>query len=798
MDISQYKELFITEAQEHLDALNGSLLELEKEPSNADVVAEIFRSAHTLKGMSATMGYDQLTELAHEMENLLEHIRSGDVRVTPGVVDILFSCFDTLGSIVDAIQDEKGEPVDYSWLVSEVRGAIEGGRAPSVSREPEREIGEALAGEERTPPGEEEPEREIAGVGESPEEIAGAVEEELKPVERGAETPGTPGREPPGETAPTAAPADAERVEEAATVQPGGAGKTARETVTAGETTEVGATATVGETAGEGAQIGEITVQAATTAPIAAPRQAVFQIDDAQFRKYCTIPGIRLLRLTVELDRDCVLKSVRVFMAFKKLAQLGEVLGSLPPVEALEDERFDRSFQVGLATLNMPGKIREALLGIAEVVEVSAEVLYEPPEEEKPAAPAGAPGSGAEGEALALARRTQSVRVNIARLDNLMNLVGELVINRTRLSEIASDYEISDLREALDQTMRLTADLQDEVMKTRMVPVEHVFNRFPRMVRDLARKQGKEIDFVVEGKEIELDRTILDEISDPLIHMIRNAVDHGIAIPEVRRAHGKQVIGTIRLSAYRDRNYVAVEVEDDGEGIDTDLVFDRAVERGLMTEDERRQLSAEDLLRVISMPGFSTSDTVDGISGRGVGMDAVKYKAESLGGFVILDTAPGLGTRVTLKLPLTLAIIQALLVEVDQEIYAVPLGIVRETQVVEPDDVKTIQSQEAVFLRDETVPLVRLDRLLRCGAAANGSEPFPVVIAEVGPRLVALGVHNLIGQREIVINTLDKFLKKVDGFAGATILGTGRVALILDIPSLIAGWGPPGREVGHA
>ena len=688
MDISQYKDLFITEAQEHLDALNKFLLQLEGDPENLEVVNEIFRSAHTLKGMSATMGYDQLTELAHEMENLLEHLRTGDTPVTTVVVDTLFACFDALGAIINAIADDRTEKVDYSGLITEIRSIVEGGTAEGVILPPvPAEVPSAEPGEEELPPG-----------------------------------------EPPLET-----PVPAEEVEQA---------RREKE-----------------------------------------PAPSVLDIDEKEVSKYGAIPGMRLLRLTVELDRECLLKSVRVFMVFKKLAQVGEVVASLPPVEALEDEKFDESFQVGLATREVPEKIEKSLMAIAEVSRVTIESILEP-KEEAPLERGKAPAAPVE-RGPAFARKTQSVRVNIARLDTLMNLVGELVINRTRLAEIASGFDIPELREALDQTSRLTAELQDEVMKTRMVPVEHVFNRFPRMVRDLAHSQGKELDFLMEGKEIELDRTILDEISDPLIHMIRNAVDHGIALPEVREKQGKPARGTVKLSAYRDRNYVAIEVEDDGEGIEPDRVFDRALARGLISEEERQQLGSDDVLRIISMPGFSTSEQVSGVSGRGVGMDAVKSKAESLGGFVVIDSEPGRGTRVTLKLPLTLAIVQALLVEVSGETYAIALGTVRETHVVNPEDIKTVQRHEAIFLRDETIPLLRLDSVLGCERVLNGSEPFPVVITEIGARVIAVGVHSLLGQQEIVISTLDKFLKRVEGFAGATILGTGRVALILDVPSLL-------------
>jgi two-component system chemotaxis sensor kinase CheA len=510
----------------------------------------------------------------------------------------------------------------------------------------------------------------------------------------------------------------------------------------------------------------------------------VLKIDEKEILRYSQIPGMRILRLTVTLDAGCLLKSVRVFMVFKKIAQLGDVISSLPSVESLEDEKFEDSFQVGFATYEGDDKVESALMSIAEIESVGIETVLEP---EKRGAEEGHTASEvAEETPVMVARKTQSVRINITRLDKLMNLVGELVINRTRLDEVASGSEIPELREALDQTARLTAELQEEIMKTRMVPVENVFNRFPRMVRDLARSQDKDIDFVVEGKEIELDRTILDEISDPLMHMLRNAVDHGISDRGDRKKKGKPERGIIKLSAYHDRNFVAIGVEDDGEGIDSEKAFDLAASEGLISEEERRQLTADSLLDVIATPGFSTSEEVSGVSGRGVGMDFVKAKAESLGGFVVLDTVVGRGTKVTLKLPLTLAIVQALMVEVADETYAIPLGTVRETQVINPTDIKTVQNHEAVFLREETIPLVRLDALLGTERVLDGNEPFPVVIAEVGTRLVGVGVHELLGQQEIVIRSLDKFLKGVEGFAGATILGTGRVALILDIPSLLS------------
>lgn len=683
MDISQYKELFISEAQEHLEALNQSLVELEKDPGNPDVLTEIFRSAHTLKGMSATMGFDQLTELTHEMENVLDALRGGEIGATEEVVDLLFSCFDMLGAMVAAVAEESPTPIDSRSLIQSLREVYEGGRAPSP----------------------------VAGRGprEAEKETAPAAGEEEEPEEKRREEAG-------GEK--------------------------------------------------------------------------------------------RILQMKIVLDKDCVLKSVRVFMVFKKLSQVGRILHSRPGEEELEEEKFDRSFEVWVESGEEEEKLKRALLTIAEVQEVDirpvspgeleevreaaleepvkAGAAPTPPVTESAAGPReeGPEEKGKEKAASAPPLRTQSVRVNISRLDNLMNLIGELVINRARLQEIASSYNIPELREALAQTSRLTAELQDEVMKTRMVPVEHIFNRFPRMVRDLAKSRGKEVDFVMEGKDIELDRTILDEISDPLMHLLRNAVDHGIDDPEAREAAGKPRRGRIKLAARRDRNYVSIEVTDDGRGVDLEKVFAAALERGMVSPEDRASFGPDEALRILSMPGFSTAGEVSGVSGRGVGLDVVKSKVESLGGMLLMETRPGEGTTFSMKLPLTLAIIQALLVRVGEETYAIPLAVVLETAVVSSHEVRYVSNQEVILLRDETLPLQRLSAVLD---VPRDGEPdtFPVVVVEVASRSVALAVDELLGQQEIVITSLDRFLKGIRGFGGATILGTGEVALILDIPTLV-------------
>ncbi len=724
MDISQYKELFVTEASEHLEALNQSLLELEKDPENPDVLTEIFRSAHTLKGMAATLGFDQLSELSHEMENVLDGLRSGDIMVTPAILDLLFSSLDMLGALVKLIAEDNPVPIDTRYLISEMRAVVEGQKIPM-----DRAMGAAM-------PVKGAPKKRARGKGKKvakplPEEELGVAEE----------------------VGPEEGPTVAEKPE-----------------IEIREERE-------GET-------------------YAATPTSKMRLSEDELRKLARemVGGAKPYPLGITLDKDCVLKSVRVFMIFKKLSQLGKVFKSFPSVEDLEDEKFEYFFEVVFISAEEEATIKKALVTIAEVESadiIPMEVPIVEGEEPQPegieeakerkvevAEPMKAPPTELPG------MRTQSVRVNIARLDNLMNLVGELVINRTRLMEIASAYDIAELKDALTQTARLTADLQDEVMKTRMVPVENIFNRFPRMVRDLAKSQSKEVDFIIEGKEIELDRTILDEISDPLMHLIRNAVDHGIDTPVERERKGKPRRGVVMLLARRDRNYVSIEVSDDGQGIDPDEIFEAAVERGLASPEEKRVFSDDELLRFMATPGFTLAKEVSGVSGRGVGLDVVKTKVESLGGMLVMSSTKGKGTTFAMKLPLTLAIINALLVEVGGEIYAIPLGTVRETSMVSEHEIKMVQNQEVIFLRDETIPLLRLHRLLGL-PRSNGEGTFPVVVVEINVRSLALAVDELMGQQEIVITSLDRFLKGIKGFAGATILGSGKVALILDIPSLM-------------
>ncbi len=660
MDLSQYMDLFLAEAKEHLESLDENLLKLEGNPEDGEVLNEIFRSAHTLKGMAATMGFEQITELTHEMESSLALLKEGRLHVTPELFDVLLRCVDTLDAM---IQDAKsnGEQPYLSSLISELRGISKlGANAPDLSSS-------------------------------QPEQSSS------KPLEFNEH---------------------------------------------------------------------EILVLKAA--------------ENSQYQAYC---------IKIGLAPNTVMKSVRVFMVFQNLEEYGQIIKCQPPVQDLEEERFGDSFEVVFVSQTPRETISKALEKIAEVQVLSMQELNSTNFDNQKAfqqAKTEAPGSNqASSPTSRVGRTLRTVRVDIERLDNLMNLVGELVINKIRLEQIGQTHRITDLLEAIEQMGRLTTDLQSLVMKVRMVPIEQVFNRFPRTVRDLAREMGKDVQFMIEGKETELDRTVIDEIGDPLVHLIRNAIDHGIECPEERVEAGKAKTATLRLAAYHEGNNVIIEVEDDGRGMDLDKIRTRAINKGFFTEKEGEYLDDAAVLKVIFQPGFSTADVVTDISGRGVGLDVVKSTIESLNGSIEIDTKKKAGTKIKISLPLTLAIIQALLVSVGGELYAIPLSSIDETTSILPGQIKTMQNQEIMLLRGAVLPLVRLHHLLEVPpVTSEENEELYVVVVRKGERRIGLVVDLLVGQQEIVIKTLGKLLTGIPGIAGATILGSGEVSLILDINSL--------------
>jgi len=511
--------------------------------------------------------------------------------------------------------------------------------------------------------------------------------------------------------------------------------------------------------------------------------------------------GMHIFYVKVTLMESCVLKAARSVMVMHALDEVGDVIKSVPPAEDLEQEKFEHSFDVLIATGADTEAVKNAVDSVSEIEDVGVEELdpdalakqAEPaPVAAAPAAAAAAPKKaaapakkeGAKAAAPKKQHQSQSVRVDIEKLDTLMNLMGELVINKVRLEQIGQTHRMSDLMETLEQMDRVTGDLQNIVMKVRMVPVSAVFNRFPRMVRDVSKELGKEINLTIEGEETELDRTVIDEIGDPIMHLLRNSLDHGVESPDAREAKGKSRVGEVGLIARHEGNNVVIMITDDGAGIDANKIRRKAVEKGMITQDEANRLDDADAVRLIFLPGFSTAEQITDISGRSVGMDVVRSKIEALSGHVDVETHIDEGSVFKIKLPLTLAIIQAMLVRVQEEMYAIPLTSIDSTVNIEPTDIQTIQNKEVIVLRGEIIPIVRMEEALQVPHVKDSEELF-VVVVHAGEAKAGIVVDNLIGQQEIVIKTLGNLFAGLKLFGGATVLGDGRVALILDVATMI-------------
>lgn len=683
MDTNQYMEMFLEESREHLQSLNDCLLELEQNPEDSSVLNEIFRSAHTIKGMSATMGFTAIAELTHEMENVLDLLRKEQLKANEDIVDTIFKCVDSLEQMVENVGDD--DAVDHAAVTALTKklNAIANGEAvPAV--------------------------------------------EEAKP-----------------------------------------AADKANDDIFAVNLNETDRT--------------------------------VLQKAQAS--------GLQAVEFIVSLSEGCLLKSARAYMVMNALDEVGEIIKTVPPVEDLEQEKFESSFQVIFVTGGEVQKAEELLLSISEIEKVETKILdihkllgTAEPAKAAPVKtvekPAEKPAAKAEDKKAAPANNNaahdkklksgQSVRVDIEKLDSLMNLVGELVINKTRLEQIGITHRLPELVETIEQMDRVTTDLQSVVMKVRMVPVGQVFNRFPRMVRDLAKELNKEINLTIEGEETELDRTVIDEIGDPLVHLIRNSLDHGVEHPDERVAKGKSRTGEVALIARHEGNNVIIMVTDDGKGINAEVIRRKAVEKGIVTQDEVNDMDDAEAVRLVFLPGFSTADVITDVSGRGVGMDVVRSKIEALGGVIDVETKIDEGSIFKIKLPLTLAIIQALLIKVQAETYAIPLGSIDSTINIVPDDIKTVQNREVILLRGQIIPIIRLGKMLNVPQVQEkSSDDLFVVVVHIGDRKCGVIVDNLIGQQEIVIKTLGKLLSGIKVISGATVLGNGQVALILDVGTLM-------------
>lgn len=671
MDMSKYLDVFLDESKEHLESLNEQLLQLEKNSRDESSLNEIFRAAHTLKGMSSTMGLNDLADLTHHMEDVLSDLKEGLLVADSYVIDVLFHCFDRLQLMIDNIEAAKSGDMDNSDLL-EVLKNIKMGNL------------EAAAMAEQTLP-----------------------QELLREADREGISP-------------------------------------------------------------------------------------LFQLNDYDLTvlKEAQSRGFNIFYVNIEIDPQCLMKSVRAFMVFKALEEEGEIIKTSPPAQEIDEGKFDTGFEFFLVSMLDSDAVAKRCNSISETRAQTVELvdLNSLPVNGSTSRASMAAEETNNGDDDDAGKKThkikQTVRVDIERLDKLMNLVGELVMHKGRLEQIGNNQKIPDLHETIEQIDRISTDLQSVVMKVRMVPIEQVFNRFPRMVRDLAKETQKEVNFIIEGKETELDRTVIDEIGDPLVHLLRNALDHGVELPQERAQKGKSPAGTILLRARHEGNNVFIEVEDDGEGIDPGTILERAVEKGFITSKQAETMTRDDAIDLLFTSGFSTSQNITDISGRGVGLDVVKNKIESLNGEINIESRAGAGTKFRIKLPLTLAIIQALMVAVGQEIYAIPLSSVDETTMITPKDIKMVQNQEVIMLRGSILPLFRLAALLEVPGHTGSSAEMYVVVVRRGEDQIGLVVDTLIGQQEIVIKSLGKLLNGIPGIAGAIVAGDGNVRLILDITTL--------------
>lgn len=658
---SQYLDVFLEEAREHIENLNSFLLELEDNPSQG-IVDEIFRSAHTIKGMAGTMGFNQMAEITHEMENLLQDIRSNQIGVTPEIIDTLLGCVDIIEELIaDVSEGEEEKERDIQYIIQKLRNK-------DFSK-----------------------------------------------------------------------------------------GKPVQQETSASTSNDHG-----------------------------------FNEFEQRLIKQAFDQELKVWKIVITLSKDCLLKAARAFLVFKTLENFGEIIKTEPIVQDIEDEKFDDEFTLYLITSKNRDDILNSLKVVSEVEAVDVEAIEHNVVDQ--IAYTEVVATADQGEVLLkenkqpmsknirhFRKTSKTIRVDIERLDVLMNLVSELIIIKTRLDDLGENNSDHRHREAVEYLERITSNLHDAVMKVRMVPIENVFNRFPRVIHDLSRELSKKISLVIEGAETELDRTIIDEIGDPLIHLIRNAADHGIENPQERLRKGKPEQGNIKLKAYHDGNNVVIEVCDDGKGIDIKGVLEKALSKGLVDKKQAMTLKENEITSLLFEPGFSTKGQVTDVSGRGVGLDVVKTKIESLGGSIEIKMKKDMGTTFLIRLPLTLAIIQALMVMVGDEKYAIPLSAIKETVIVPIKEIKKVQKNEVIVLRGNVIPLVRLNRFLDIEKSNMESEDLTLVIVKKGERDIALAVDDLIGQQEIVIKTLGNFLKNIKFIAGATILGDGKVALILDV-----------------
>ena len=702
MDVSQYLEIFIDETNEHIQSLSDNIMALEQEPDNKDVVNEIFRAAHSLKGMAGTMGFKRMQHMTHDMENVFQEVRNDTIKVDSDMIDLLFQCLDAIEGYLENIKETSDEGTnDNEAIIQKLNGFLQHAEAA------------AQQGAEAAPA-----ETESAPANDTPESV------------------------------------DAKKFAEA-------------------------------------------------------------ELNDSDKKKIkeALDNGQHVYGMTVYIQKDCLLKAARAFLVFKAVEEFAEIIVYSPSSQDIEDEKFENDFSIFFTTDVELEKVLNAAKAVSEIEnavadEVTAQLLKKDEqaelkpqttavEEQKTEAPAPTPAAKAASKPSASQKKqsgkpvtSRTVRVDIEKLDALMNQVSELIIAKNSLVSLSSNnaagMQNQSYQEQIEYLERITTGLHESVMKVRMVPIESVVNKFPRMIRDLSRTLNKKMELVMTGEETELDRTVVDQIGDPLQHLLRNSADHGLESAELRKERGKPEVGTIRLKAFQEGNNVIIEVGDDGNGIDTEAVKAKAIERGLVTPEQAEKLSDKEIIDFLFMPSFSMAKKITDISGRGVGLDVVKSNIEALGGDVEVKSVYGEGSTFTVRLPLTLAIIQALMVIIGGEKYAIALGSIVSIEDIPITEIKYVEAKEVINMRGTVIPIIRLNQLLDIAPPEEDLESLTIVIISKGDKKVGLVVDDLMGQQEIVIKSLGSYIdNSTKIISGATILGDGEVALILDVNTLM-------------
>lgn len=651
MDMNQYLDMFIEESKENLQTINHSLLDLEKTPEDLTLVQEIFRAAHTLKGMAGSMGFENLSSLTHEMENVLDKIRNEEIELTSEILDVIFSCVDLLEEMIYSIAEGEKDNTNVSTIVRKLEEISKGN---------------------------------VKAVSNKKEEVS--FDEFQKNV-----------------------------------------------------------------------------------------------IEKALMKNW------NVYKITVSVEKECKLKAARAYMVITNLESIGEIIHINPSVEDIEEDNFNESFDLVFITDKNKSSIKNSIISVSEIENVLIEDVQLEEQKEDIKNESEEDRNSKERKTDKKVNNTKTIRVGIDKLDELMNLFSQLVIDKGRLEEISRNKFDPELTETVEHLSRISNDLQDLILNVRMVPIDQVFNRFPRMIRDLTKELKKKVNLSIDGGETELDRIVIDEIGDPLVHLIRNSLDHGIENPEDRVKNGKSEEGELSLQAYYSGNNVYIQIKDDGNGINKEKVLNKAIKNGVLSESKSKEMSDREVFDLLFTSGLSTADTISDISGRGVGLDVVKTKIESLGGSIIVESTEGIGTTFTIQLPLTLSIMDAMLLKVGKEKYALPLSSIVEVMSINKEDIQTVGSNEVMDYRGKIIPLVYLQNILETSSMTDYSQEneVHVVVTKKADSLAGFVVDSILGQQEIVLKSLGDYVGKTFGVSGATVLGDGQVALIIDSNDLI-------------